>query len=94
MADKSTRYQPLELDRLEQDIEDLENERTSVPEYIPPANDYRHAPTVRGRSLRRMLLASVAFNALLIMLAAWQYLKLRSLSMACDAEGKSDARSP
>lgn len=92
MADKSTRYQPLELNRLEQSIEDLEREESSVPEYKPPANDFRHAPAIRGRSLRRFLLVSIAANALLIMLGAWQYLKLRSLVMVCKAAGKTTGK--
>ena len=94
MVDENTRYQSLELNRLVQDIEDLEHQSSSASEYKPPANDFRHAPTVRGRSLRRMLLGSVAFNALLIILAAWQYLKMRSLGMACGAEGKGNSTPP
>ena len=92
MPDRDTRYQPLELNRLEEQIEDLENEDSLQPQYRPPVNDFKRAPNVRGRTLRRILLVSVALNAILVMVATWQYLKLRSLALGCGTREQSSAK--
>ena len=83
MVDKHEGPKSFELERLTQDIENHDNAARSAPEYRPPANDFRHAPQIRGRGLRRVLLVSIAANALLVMVVAWQYLKITSLTMIC-----------
>ena len=59
----------------EAELGNLDNETPQA--HIAPANE--NIPLQRRRRLQKMLLASVAGNAILLMTCAWQYLRIRRL---------------
>ena len=75
MANRGIRYDPLRLIEEEAELGNLENNTPQT--HIPIDNN--NVPLQRRRRLQRMLMASVAMNALLLMTCAWQYLRIRRL---------------
>ena len=75
MSNRGYRYDPLRL--LES-----QSELSELPENTQPRTgpDQHNVPIPRRRGLQRMLLASVALNAVLLMTTAWLWLKLHNLT--------------
>ena len=76
MANRGVRYDPLRLIEEEAELGTIGDEPTQP--HIAPGSD--NVPLQRRRRLQKMLLASVALNAVLLMACAWQYLRIRRLS--------------
>ena len=83
MANRGIRYDPLRLIEEEAELGTFETEPTQP--HIQSDNS-NNVPLQRRRRLQKMLLGSVALNALLIMTCAWEYLRIRRL-MAPSAVG-------
>ena len=83
MANRGTRYDPLRL--IEEEAE-LGNFDTQAPQPIAHV-DNDNVPMQRRRRLQKMLMASVAVNAVLLMTCAWQYLRIRGLMMGSGVGG-------
>lgn len=82
MANLGYRYDPLRALEAQEELSELPEDTTAQPQ---PNN--HNVPIVRRRRLQKMLLASVALNAVLLMTCAWQYLKLhKSLTTTGSAE--------
>ena len=70
MANLGYRYDPLRALEAQEELSELPEETSIQPQ--PNHN----VPIVRRRRLQKLLLASVALNAVLLMTCAWQYLKI------------------
>ena len=76
MANRGVRYDPLRLIEEEAELGTIGDE--PIQPHIASGND--NVPLQRRRRLQKMLLASVALNAVLLMACAWQFLRIRRLS--------------
>jgi len=82
MANLGYRYDPLRALEAQEELSELPEETPNQPQ---PNN--HNVPIVRRRRLQKLLLASVALNAILLMICAWQYLKIhKSLTTPGSAE--------
>jgi len=71
MANLGYRYDPLRALEAQEELSELPEQSLTQPQ---PNN--HNVPIVRRRRLQKLLLASVALNAVLLMTCAWQYLKI------------------
>ena len=83
MANRGTRYDPLRL--IEEEAE-LGNFDTEAPQPVSQI-DSDNVPMQRRRRLQKMLMASVALNAVLLMTCAWQYLRIQRMPGSGVVEG-------
>lgn len=74
MANRGWRYDPLRALEAEEELTSI-SEETSAP----PQPDNHDIPLARRRRLQKMLIASVALNAVMLMICAWQYLRIHRL---------------
>ena len=71
MANRGYRYDPLAALESQEELSELPEETLTQP--LP---NNHNVPIPRRRGLQKLLLASVALNAILLMTCAWQYLKI------------------
>lgn len=82
MANRGTRYDPLRLIEEEAELGNLGYE-SPQPQV---QTDNNNVPLQRRRRLQKMLMASVALNAVLLMAFAWQYLRIMRLMASSGVE--------
>ena len=83
MANRGTRYDPLRLIEEEAELGNFNTEAAQPVTHV----DNENIPMQRRRRLQKMLVASVALNAALLMTCAWQYLRIRRLMMGSGVAG-------
>ena len=71
MANRGWRYDPLRALESQEELSELQEDTPAQP--LP---ENHNVPMLKRRRLQKMLMASVALNAVLLMTCAWQYLRI------------------
>ena len=85
MANRGYRYDPLHALESQEELSDLPQETSTQPQ-----SENHNVPIPRRRGLQKLLLASVALNAVLLMTCAWQYLKMQRYASAAQAASSGE----